>query len=65
MKKYTTIHRKVVEEFEKLSEEDSKITGVWFEEKYLRVKAYGKAMHSMHAPDGVNAMYKLFKYLFR
>ena len=35
----------------------------FFENDYLRVKANGKAVHSMHAPEGVNAMYKLFKYL--
>lgn len=35
----------------------------YFEEKYLKVTAFGKQMHSMNAPDGINAMYKLFKYL--
>ena len=52
---------KLKRQLEEIAGDDLEID--YFEEKYLRVKAYGKAMHSMHAPDGVNGMYKLFKYL--
>lgn len=42
MKKYTSIQRKIVEEFNKLADEDSDITGVWFEEKYIRTYPYSE-----------------------
>lgn len=52
---------KLKRQLEEIAGDDLEID--FFEEHYLRVKACGKPMHSMHAPDGINAMYKLFKYL--
>lgn len=42
MKKYTQLSRKIVEQFKELSKDNSKIIGVWFEEKYLRTYPYSQ-----------------------
>ena len=42
MKKYTQLSRRIVEQFKELSKDDSKIIGVWFEEKYLRTYPYSQ-----------------------
>lgn len=42
MKKYKQLSRKVVEQFNNISKEDSNVIGVWFEEKYLRTYPYSQ-----------------------
>lgn len=42
MKKYKQLSRKIVEQFNNISENDSYVIGVWFEEKYLRTYPYSQ-----------------------